>query len=66
MAGGKIPGTEDEPKEKRRPPGRRGNLRKQVCYFYPDESAGIKAEAVEKECSGAEVVRRAVRRYLDP
>ncbi len=56
--------TKDEAKEKRRPPGRRGTLRKQVCYFYPDEKESIKREAVDKECSEAEVVRRAVRRYL--
>ena len=57
--------AKDEDKEKRRPPGRRGNLRRQICYFYGDESAAIKKEAELKECSEAEVVRRAVRRYLD-
>ena len=50
------------------PPGRspRGKpMVRKVAYLYEDEADALEAESREKKCSEAEVIRRALRRYLD-
>ncbi len=57
--------AKDTPDEKKRPPGRKGAMVRKIAYLYEDEAAAIVAESDLKNCSEAEVIRRAVRRYLD-
>lgn len=38
---------------------------RKVAYLYEDEADALEAESREKKCSEAEVIRRALRRYLD-
>ena len=50
---------------KKRKPISSYGLLKETCYFYEEELEAIAKAAKEKRCSRAEVVRRAVRAYLD-
>jgi hypothetical protein len=50
--------------DKRRPISREGLL-KETCYFYEDEVEAIAAAAKRERCSRAEIVRRAVRAFLE-
>lgn len=43
----------------------RGGLVRIVGYFYPEEAEALDAAAYEKRISRAEVLRRALRAYLD-
>jgi hypothetical protein len=44
--------------------GPRGGLTRKSCYFYEDEAAALAAAADQARASEAEIIRRAVRRYL--
>lgn len=43
----------------------KGGLVRIVGYFYPEEAEALDAAAYEKRISRAEVLRRALRAYLD-
>ena len=40
-------------------------LIREVSYLHPDESEALKARAEAERCSKAEVIRRALRAYLE-
>ncbi|HEX4952941.1 MAG TPA: CopG family transcriptional regulator [Thermoanaerobaculia bacterium] len=46
-------------------PHERAGLIRIVGYFFPEEVAALDAAAEEKGCSRAEILRRALRAYLD-
>lgn len=50
---------------KKRKPISSYGLLKETCYFYEDELEAIAEAAKEKRCSRAEIIRRAVRAYLN-
>lgn len=43
----------------------RGGLTRVVGYFFPEEVEALDRAADEKGCSRAEILRRALRAYLD-
>lgn len=43
----------------------RGRLVRVVGYFFPEEAEALDRAAEEKGCSRAEILRRALRAYLD-
>jgi hypothetical protein len=51
--------------EKKRKPLTSHGLLKETCYFYEDELEEIAEAARRERCSRAEIVRRAVRAYLE-
>ncbi len=42
----------------------KGALNRKTCYLYDDESAALAAAAADARASEAEIIRRAIRRYL--
>lgn len=42
-----------------------GGLIRKAFYMHPDEVEALRRAAFERRCSEAEIVREAVRRYLD-
>ncbi len=50
---------------KRRPVAPRGQMIRKVASFWPDEVEALAREAKTKRVSEAEVLRRALRAYLD-
>jgi hypothetical protein len=44
--------------------GPRGGLTRKSCYFYEDEAAALADAADRARASEAEIIRRAVRKYL--
>ncbi len=54
--------------DKKKPPkskGPRGAMIRRVSYLWPDEDTALRKEAEEKQVSAGEVIRRALRAYLD-
>lgn len=43
----------------------RGGLVRETAYLYPDEEEALEERARKARCSKSEVIRRALRRYLD-
>ncbi len=63
---GRLSRMAKEKPEQGKPPGRsRGSMVRKAIYVYEDEAAALEAEAEAKKCSEAEVVRRALRKYLE-
>ena len=63
-----YPSTTMARKPKRPDPGKsseRGGLVRIVGYFFPEEVEALDKAADEKGCSRAEILRRALRAYLD-
>ena len=52
-------------KERRGQVQARGSLTRKVCYLWPDELKALESEAKLKEVSESEVMRRALRSYLE-
>lgn len=58
-----MPSKKDE--GKRKPVAPRGQMTRKVASFWPDEIEALEREAREKKVSEAEVLRRALRAYLE-
>lgn len=43
----------------------RGGLTRETAYLYDDEEAALEEKAKRERCSKSEVIRRALRVYLD-
>ncbi len=52
-------------KKPAKPKSARGQMIRRVSYLWPDEDAALRKEAEEKQVSAGEVIRRALRAYLD-
>jgi hypothetical protein len=53
---------EGMPSDRRRKPG---SMFREQAYLYEDEEAALAKRAVRDRCSKAEVIRRALRLYLE-
>ena len=43
----------------------RGGLTRETAYLYDDEEAALEEKAKRERCSKSEVIRRALREYLN-
>jgi hypothetical protein len=43
----------------------RGGLIRETAYLYPDEEEALEQRATKLRCSKSEIIRRALRSYLD-
>jgi hypothetical protein len=57
-----VPGDKGKPRQERRPDTAR--LYREVTYLHRDEEEGLVRYAEEERCSKAEVLRRALRKFL--
>ncbi len=55
----------EDKKKPPKPKGPRGQMIRRVSYLWPDEDAALRKEAEQKQVSAGEVIRRALRAYLN-